>query len=595
MFKTFIFKVLKAILQHKIITIIIIFALIGGGYFGYNKFNSSSAENSYVLATVEKGTLITSIPGTGQVSALNQLDIKPEVSGDILSVKVKNGQEVKMGTIIAQIDTVDAQKAVRNAETDLETAKLELDELLSPPDELTLLQAENSLTQAKQSKQSAEDNLKKGYEEGFNNIVNVFLDLPSIMAGLNSALFSYSFNVNQQNIDYYADAVKAYDENVLRYKTDTYNKYQIAKNVYDQNFIDYKLASRFSDTTTIESLINTTYNTSKDIAETIKNANDLIQLYQAKLIEHNFKPEMLSSTHLSTLNAYTGKINNYLISLLSTQSSFINNREAVINDEKIIKEKELSLAKLKAGADELSIRAKKITVQQKEDALLVVKQNLADCSIRAPFDGVIATLNSKEGDPVTSGTIVATIITKQQLAEISLNEVDLAKVKVGQKVTLTFDAVSDLSITGEVAEMDNIGTVNQGVVNYSVKIVFDTQDERIKPGMSVNTTIITDVKQNVLLVPNSAVKTTGNNSYVEILEGKTASITNAGVVSKTLPKQQQVEIGLSNDSYTEILSGLKEGDTVVSQTLTSNSNQNSSSNSNSSRPGGAGEFRMFGM
>ncbi|MCX6764760.1 MAG: HlyD family efflux transporter periplasmic adaptor subunit [Candidatus Nealsonbacteria bacterium] len=542
-------KILKTILQHKIIMVIIIIALIGGGYVGYKKFSNNSVENSYVLATVEKGTLVTSISGAGQVSALNQLDIKPKVSGDVISVKVKNGQEVKMGTLIMQIDTVDTAKALRNAETDLETAKLELEELLSPPDELTLLQAENSLAQAKESKQKAEDSLKKNYEDAFNGVTNVFLELPSIMAGLNSVLFSNSFSVNQQNIDYYADAVKAYDQKVLQYKIDTYNKYQIAKNAYNQNFIDYKSASRFSDDTTIENLINTTYNASKDIAEAIKNANDLVQFYQAKLIEHNFKPETLSSTYLSNLNAYTGKTNSYLVSLLSIQRSFQDNKETVINAERTIREKELSLDKLKAGADELSIRAKKITVQQKEDALFTAKQNLADCSVRAPFDGVIATLNSKKGDPVTSGTVVATIITKQQLAEISLNEVDIAKVKIGQKVTLTFDAVSDLSITGEVVEINNIGTVSQGVVNYSVKIVFDTQDERIKPGMSVNTTIITDVKQNVLLVPNSAVKTTGNNSYVEILEGNTTSTaTNARMISKTLPRQQQVEIGLSNDS-----------------------------------------------
>ena len=587
-------KVLRIIFQHKIIVIIIIFALIGGGYFEYKKITSTSAETRYVLAAVQKGTLINSISASGQVSALNQLDIKPNVSGDVVSVNVKNGQEVKAGTLIAQIDTNDAQKAVSSAETDLETANLQLEKLLSPPDELTLLQAENSLTQAKQSEQSAEDNLKKGYEEGFNNVANVFLDLPGVIAGLNDILFSYSFSASQQNIDYYADAVKIYDMKALQYKTDTYNKYQIAKNTYDQNFIDYKLASRFSDTTTIENLVNTTYNTSKYIADAIKNANDLIQFYQAGLIEHNLKPQTLSSTYLSTLNNYTGEINNYLVSLLSTQSSFTDNREAIINDEETIKEKELSLTKLKAGADELEIRADKIAIQQKEDALLTAKQNLADCSIRAPFNGVIAALNSQKGDSITSGTVVATIITKQQLAEISLNEVDIAKVKVGQKVTLTFDAVSDLSITGEVVEINNIGTVSQGVVNYSVKIVFDTQDERIRPGMSVNATIITDVKQNVLLVPNSAVKTTGNNSYVEILEGNTASTTtNAGIVSKTPPKQQQIEIGLSNDSYTEIVSGLKEGDTVVSQTIASNSSKTSQQSTQSRNAGGT--FRAFGF
>ena len=106
----------------------------------------------------------------------------------------------------------------------------------------------------------------------------------------------------------------------------------------------------------------------------------------------------------------------------------------------------------------------------------------------------------------------------------------MAKVKVGQKVTLTFDAIEDLSITGEVAEIDTLGTVSQGVVNYAVKIVFDTQDERVKSGMSVSAAIITDVKQDVLLVPNAAVKS-NDEQYVEVLENN-------------IPRNQTVETGL---------------------------------------------------
>ena len=97
-----------------------------------------------------------------------------------------------------------------------------------------------------------------------------------------------------------------------------------------------------------------------------------------------------------------------------------------------------------------------------------------------------------------------------------MNEVDVAKIKVGQKTTLTFDAIDGLSIAGEVIDIDAVGTVTQGVVNYNVKIGFDTQDERIKPGMSVSATIIIEVKQDVLLIPNSAIKSAGEAYYVEM-------------------------------------------------------------------------------
>ena len=70
-----------------------------------------------------------------------------------------------------------------------------------------------------------------------------------------------------------------------------------------------------------------------------------------------------------------------------------------------------------------------------------------------------------------------------------MNEVDAAKISVGNKTTLTFDATEDLTLTGKVAQIDTIGTVEQGVVSYKVKIAFDTQDERIKPGMTANASI----------------------------------------------------------------------------------------------------------
>jgi HlyD family secretion protein len=237
--------------------------------------------------------------------------------------------------------------------------------------------------------------------------------------------------------------------------------------------------------------------------------------------------------------------------------------------EATIKEKELSLADLKIGTDPLDIRSQEIAVRQKENALFDAREKLSDYTVRAPFDGVVASIDIKRGDTVSSGSAVATLITRQRTAEISLNEIDVAKMSIGQKTTLTFDAVEGLNITGEVGEIDAIGTVTQGVVTYTVKIVFDTQDERIKPGMSVSAAIITTMRQDVLSVPNNAIKTNNDISYVEILSDAGSSTDGVqGVISSTPPRQQVVEIGVSNDISTEILSGLAEGDQIIIRTIT---------------------------
>ena len=563
--------------KHKIISLIFIAAIAYAGYWGYQKLNGSAGQTQYVTASVRKGAVIVAITGSGQVSASSQTDIKSKTSGEITGVYATLGQEVWTGALLATIDASDANRTARDAETSLETAKLELDKLLEPLDELTLLQAENSLTQTKESKQKAEDDLKKTHEDGYNAVANAFLELPSIITSLQDMLFESTLGGSGQwNIDYYADAVKAYDEKSLQYKEAARLAYQTARTAYDKNFADYKSTSRFADSAVIESLIGETYDTTKNIAEAIKSANNLIQFYQDKLTERKLKPNSLSNTHLSALSANTAKTNSNLSSLLSIKRTIQDSKEAIISAERSIEEKRLSLAKIKKGPDELDIRAKKITIQQKEDALLTAKQSLADHYVRAPFSGVVAKVNAKKGDSASVGTAIATLVTKQKMAEISLNEIDAAKIKTGQKAALTFDAVDGLNITGEVAEIDAVGTVSQGVVTYSLKISFDTQDDRVKPGMSASAEIITDMAQNVLVVPNSAVKSQGETRYVEMFDQPIPQNKNGqGVFSPVPPKQQVVETGLSNDTFTEIISGLNEGDQVAVRTTSGSSGNQS--------------------
>jgi len=569
---------LSSIKRHRIISAIILIAIFGIGYYAYTKSNNNSSETRYVLAAVEKGMLIVSVSGSGQVSVLNQIDVKPKVSGDLTYVGVQKGQEVKAGTILAQINSQDAQKTIRDAQENLDSAKLSLQKLLNPPDQLSLLQAQNTLTQAKESKQKAEDDLVKTYDDSFNTIANAFLDLPGVMAGLHDIIYGSDLAIGVWNADFYASAANFYDEKAIQYKDTLYESYNKARVSYDKNFSDYKSANRFSQTDIIESLAIETYDTTKDIAQAVKDANNLIQFYKDKMTEHGLKPMTLSDTHLASLNSYTGKTNSHIGSLLSIKSSIQSGKQSIINYARTIEEKTQSLANVLAGPDSIDLQSQQMTIRQRENALSDAKQKLADYSVYAPFDGIIAEATVKKGDAVSAGTTIATMITKQKIAEISLNEIDAAKVKDGQKVTLTFDAIENLTISGQVLEIDALGTVTQGVVSYNVKIGFDTQDDRIKPGMSVSAAIVTDVKQNVLSVPNSAIKTTSGVAYVQILDqptqnsaqsaaaGQSASVSQ-GITSLIPPRQQQVEIGISNDTTTEIISGLKEGDQIVVRTV----------------------------
>ena len=566
----------KRIMRHKIITVIALAICAGVGYFGYAKLTEAPVETRYVLETVERGTLVVSVSGSGQVSVSDQVDIKPKASGDILAVNVVVGQEVKTGDVIARLDAGDALKSVRDAEANLETAQLSLERLNQPADELSIMQAENSLTQAQESKSQAEEDLVKAYDDGFNAVANAFLDLPNVISGLHDVLYGTDAGQGgQSNLDYFADMARRYDSiEATEYRDDADDAYQTARASYDENFSDYKQASRYSSNDAVEDLIDETYDTTKELADAIKSAQNLIQFYQDKLAEHDIRPVSQTTTHLSSLSSYTSKANSHISSLLSIRRTIDSDQDALVSADRTIAERTRSLADLNSGADALDLRSQELTIEQRQNSLADAREKLADYTVRAPFDGVIASLDAKKGDAASTGTSLATLITEQRIAEISLNEVDAAEVEVGQKATLTFDAIDDLTITGTVSEVDTIGTVSQGVVSYDVKIVFDAQDERVKPGMSLSASIITEAKTDALMVSNSAIKSSDDVYYVEVLDIAADQLpagatSRSGVASAVPPSYQEVEIGLSNDTMTEILNGLDEGDTVVTSTVKS--------------------------
>jgi len=532
----------KFLFVHKVISFIIILCLAGGIYWTYNSLTNTSGVTKYVLAAATKGTIVSSVSGTGQTVALNELDIKPKTLGDLTYVGVSNGQTIEKGQLIARIDPTDARLTVANAQKALDQANVDLEKMKG---------AETNLGKLRGVTEKAQDTLDATYENGFNTVTNAFLNLPTVMTGLQNILYGNSYNSYQQNLDYYAGSASGYDLSVFTYKNSAESSYQLARTAYDKSYANFKITSRTSSKAQVESIISDTYDAIGEISQSVKDTINLIQFYQDELTKHSVTPSSTSNTHLSSLSTYVNTTNTYLGSLLSIKTNIETDKENLIQ----------------TGYD---ISDQESLVADKKVALEDANKNLSYCYMYAPFSGVISVVNVKVGDSVSTGTALAKIVTKDVASSISLNEVDAAKIALDQKVIITFDAIDDLSIAGKVSGIDTLGTVSQGVVSYNAEINFDTQDSRIKPGMSVSVNIITDTKQNVLLVPNGAIKTKGGLTYVLVLNQKqdlTSVSASQGFVSNTAPTQKTVEIGIADDTNTEITSGLSEGDQIVSRTI----------------------------
>jgi HlyD family secretion protein len=211
-----------------------------------------------------------------------------------------------------------------------------------------------------------------------------------------------------------------------------------------------------------------------------------------------------------------------------------------------------SLARLLNTPSAEDIRMAEGQVMQAEVALKQARHRLDQTRLVAPFDATVTRLSVEPGQVVGPTTPVATL-SRSELLEVvaDLPEVDVARVRVGQQVQITLDALPDQVLAGEVADVAPAGASTQGVVSFPVTIRFNQAPPEVRPGMTANVSIICERRDDVLLVPTRAVRTQGGKRLVRVLRG--------GEIVEV-----PVQVGLTGEGRVEVLDGaLQEGDVVV--------------------------------
>jgi RND family efflux transporter MFP subunit len=519
--------ILSYLKKHKVPAGLLVVVIIGG-YFWYAKKHTSAAPLQYVTQAATKGTVTVSVSATGQVSSENQIDLKPGSSGKLTAVNVKSGDTVKENQVLAVVDQSSNAVSLAQAQASVLKAQADYDKLLAGLTGSDLTSAQRTVTDAQKaldkSKQDYTDTVteqKLAVDRTFSNLLNSGLTLVQ-SDSLTTASVTLSGTYTGSNEGQYK---------IDLYETGEGLHYSVSGLGSESGPVNRGFVRPLGNG------LYVTFGTSGNLYSSTSYTIDVPNKTSSSYGSNETAYETALQNQTKALRNGEGAIDNAAQNLLDAQQDF---------NEKMAPPENAELASAKASL--LSARA----------SLQAAYNNYNNNVLKAPFAGVVAAVNNRRGDDVTSSTVVATVITKQQLAEVSLNEVDVAKVKPSQKATLSFDALDGLNLTGQVAEVDSLGTVSQGVVSYKVKIAFDTQDERVKPSMNVSAEIITDVKTDVLTVPNSAVKSAAASKYIQMLD------------AVGQPQNKDVEIGISNDALTEIVSGLNEGDEVVTQTINPN-------------------------
>lgn len=527
---------LKYTKKHKSYSALILAVLVIFVYGLFKEPNSTASTMKYVFSKVEKQDVALSITGSGQVSALDQVDLTAKVSGTIDYVNVKIGDKITKGQLLAHIESGDAAQNVENAKLNLANAKLSLE------------RAQKDYKN--QSGNSTASDFNQAMDSGYNAVAQTFIDLPNIIANVNNIFYEPS------NSPYFSDlnVSSVGGESAIDYKYNAGMLFDAAKREYEKIFNQYKNTPPNASQTQLTDLISNTYNMVKNLNLALNGAHNSI----------NYLTNHMGSNVPTQANTDKNLLSSY-ISTATSRTTQLSNSLADIS------EAEDSMA-----SSELNLKSAELAVNQNEMALKDAQTALNDHSIISPFDGVIAKVPVEVGDSISNNTNIATVVTNTMKVTLSLNEVDAAKIKIGDKAAITFDAIDGLSMQGTVYEIDVVGTVSSGVVSYGVSISFDSVDERIKAGMTTNISIISGSAQNTLAISSSAISEKNGKNYVMIPISNT---TNNSTTDKTTLKEIEVEIGISGDQFTEIKSGLSEGDAYVSSIVAAN--KNSSTNSNS--------------
>lgn len=274
---------------------------------------------------------------------------------------------------------------------------------------------------------------------------------------------------------------------------------------------------------------------------------------------------------ITAKNAYDQQLQTYQQTKIDHQVD-INSREARIRslqaDYEIqkaeIESAEANLDQVKVGPRAVDVAFLRADVAASQIGVSIAEESLEKTLLRAPVDGVLSRKNIDEGeDAISSASVSARqegvfemISDQKYKIEAEIAEVDINKIKEGAKAELTLDAVGDdAKFNGTITKIEPVQTVIQDVVFYKAEIVIDSEDERIRPGMTANVEIVLSRQSEALSVPEKAVQNDNGRRFVRILVGNQV-------------KEVDIQTGIRDiQGNLEVKSGLVDGQEIILRTL----------------------------
>lgn len=461
----------------------------------------SGGESEYEFVIAERHDLIQEVSVTGRVKAAESVELAFGRTGTVAQVLADVGDIVTAGQALITLRNGDITALLNQAEVQADGERAKLTELINNAD------AEQSLTNS------------------YNNVMNTVSDA---LAKAEDAVRSKSIGVfsGSQAMGY----------------TLTFNACETLK-------------SRAAKTSRLDAdlelnqwnkeLRNISVSSSQGVLDTaLANAQGHLEVIE----------DFVDNTNGALFTSCAIK-NSTLDAARTNMATAQTNITAVINNVNSLTQ---TIASQKISvANTNSVAAQRAKLNAAEASAQNYRAQLEETIIRSPINGTVTRQDAKTGETVSINTSVVLVMSVAKFEiETHIPEVDIAKVKINDVARVTLDAYgSDVIFTANIANIDPAETIIEGVTTYKTTLQFDTDDDRIRSGMTANLDILTAEQTNVISVPQRAVFKKGESKFVRILL-KDDEVT-----------EIPVKTGLrGSDGTIEITSGISEGDKVVTFT-----------------------------
>lgn len=583
----------KKVITCSIVGVIIIASVAGGFILTKNNASQNSLVTAQRTTKVSNGNIEVSITGSGTITSANTADLMSNVEGKIIKAYFKEGEVVKKGDLLYEIDDNDAQLNIQKIENSISQASLSAGSNEKKYSNLVITAPfSGKVTNIQAEKGESVNNGKSLFT--ITDASNMTISVPFSTTDIKNIKVGQKVNVNLQEHYNTIDGV------VTGIADNTYT----ASNGGTVKNVEVKVTNpgTITDSTTASVSLNNSSG-----AEIVSQEVGTFAYANKKIVQ------------AETLGEFS--------SVNIKENQYVNKGDVLITIEN----------------DDLQITSKtnSLKMQDLQNQLTAAKKTLEDYKVYAPFYGTISAVTAKQGDSLERGGTLLSIRDFNQMEfTISVDELDISKVKVGQEVSVSVDALTETTkkpLSGEVIYKAMEGTSSNGVATYDVTIKIN-ETENLLAGMNANATIILDKAENTLVLPLEAVTQRGDKAFVWVKgssdnssqkgqtegdrksppanmdkSGNTSdsnqmpgdgtwkrgnrSSTKTGKMPTAFTQNKEyyanatmvpVEVGLTSDTYIEIKSGLSEGDEVILPPLVEASNGKSTEKT-------LGGFNMGGM